>query len=98
MRRRKVTPHGPAEFLLEVIERIDSWDTLCFERSKIQAFTHRQLQRMAKAEKLYKQTRRRVRAIIAAAATTTTTTTYLSWYSVVTHHFCLDAVAFYYRL
>eukprot|EP00750_Incisomonas_marina_P011166 INCI16350.4.p1 GENE.INCI16350.4~~INCI16350.4.p1 ORF type:complete len:1412 (+),score=255.21 INCI16350.4:470-4237(+) len=60
LKKHKVTPRGPWQFLLEVVERIDNWDSLCFERSKVQAYTHRRQARMAKASKLHKRTRRRV--------------------------------------
>jgi len=60
MKANKVSATGPESFLLEVIERIDNWDTLCFERAKMQAYLQRKQERMARAEKLHKRTRRRV--------------------------------------
>ncbi len=59
LKAKGVTSRGPPEFLLEVLERIDNWDVLCFERAKVQAFMTRRQHRMAAAEELYDRTRRR---------------------------------------
>lgn len=36
MKKHRIKSRGPQEFLMSIINRIDHWDVLCYERAKVQ--------------------------------------------------------------
>ena len=60
LKQNKVTSRGPPSYLRQVVEQIDAWDQLSFERAKKWAFEHRKRIRVNRSVKLADRTKLRV--------------------------------------